>query len=70
MQDDGDFTEGAEEDYIVEFISLGESVKVTIMDPNNLREVSIVGPARAPRQNLIDIAIRKLRYVLGKDKKA
>lgn len=54
--------------YIVEFLSLGPSLKVTAIDPDSMREVSIVGDPRAGREELSQLAIRKLRYVLNKDK--
>lgn len=54
--------------YIVEFIGMGPSLKVTAVDPETLREVSIVGDPRAGREELSQLAIRKLRYVLNKDK--
>lgn len=54
--------------YIVEFVSVGKSVKVTAVDPVSLREVSIVGSPRASKKQLTDLAVRKLRYVLERDK--
>ncbi|MDE3016714.1 MAG: hypothetical protein KGI29_07365 [Pseudomonadota bacterium] len=59
---------GEEEQYIMEFISMGPSLKVTAFDPATLREVSIVGDPRASREELSQLAIRKLRYVLNRDK--
>jgi hypothetical protein len=52
----------------VEYITLGKSVKVTAFDPVNLREVSIIGSVRSSRKQLADVAIRKLQYMLAKDK--
>lgn len=59
---------GGDEDegYIVEFYSVGGSVKVTAVDPVSLREVSIVGSPRVSRQELATLAVRKLKYVLHK----
>ena len=57
-----------ENHYIVEFTSLGHSLKVTAVDPETMREVSIVGDPRAGREELSQLAIRKLRYVLNRDK--
>lgn len=65
MADDED---DDEERFIVEFIALGKSVKVTAVDPVSIREVSIVGSPRASRQQLAELAIRKLKYVLNRDK--
>ena len=55
------------DDYIVEFIQLGGSIKVTAVDPVSLREVSIVGSPGATQEQLAELAIRKLRYVLERD---
>lgn len=57
-----------EDHYIIEFIGMGPSLKVTAIDPETMREVSIVGDPRASREELSQLAIRKLRYVLNKDK--
>jgi len=53
--------------YIVEFVTLGKSMKITVFDPASLREVSMIGSPRVPRQQLIQLAVRKLKYVLAKD---
>ncbi len=52
---------------IIEFISMGRHVKVTAIDPISLREVSIVGDARASQHSLKELAVQKLRYVLEKE---
>jgi len=59
-----------QEGYIVEYVSVGNSVKVTAIDPESLREVSIVGPKKATRKQLAKLAVRKLQYVLERDKDA
>lgn len=53
---------------IIEFVAVGKSVKVTAFDPQHMREVSIVGSTRTPRDYLAKLAIRKLQYVMNKDK--
>ncbi len=53
--------------YIVEFIPHGNSVKVTAVDPRTGREVSIVGAASVPNNELAQLAVRKLQYVLNRD---
>lgn len=58
------------EGYIVEFIAHGLSVKVTAIDPVTGREVSIVGAAGAGKQDLAELAVRKLKYVLDKESDA
>ena len=53
--------------YIIEFYRLGGSVKVSAIDPVTLREACIVGDAKANPKDLAKLAIRKLKYVMGKD---
>jgi len=50
----------------VEFITLGNSVKATAIDPDTGQEASIVGPASAPRSILAENARRKLEYLKSK----
>ena len=50
----------------VEFITLGNSVKATAIDPETGQEASIVGPANAPRSLLAENARKKLDYVKNK----
>lgn len=54
--------------YLVEFIQIGSSVKVSAVDPVSGREVSIIGPATASRDYLSRTAVNKLKYVLSKEK--
>lgn len=58
---------GADE-YLVEFIQIGSSVKVSAIDPVSGREVSITGPATASRDQLTRVAVNKLKYMLAKEK--
>lgn len=58
-----------EEGYIVEFIAWGKSLKVTAFDPKSLREASIIGAAKASRKQLAALAVRKLHYVLKKERR-
>ncbi|MGA9796104.1 MAG: hypothetical protein WBQ17_11295 [Rhizomicrobium sp.] len=51
---------------LFEFFAQGAVVKVTAIDPATGDEVSIVGPARAPRATLQAAALQKLRYVQQK----
>ncbi|MCF8474496.1 MAG: hypothetical protein K9G26_07355 [Emcibacter sp.] len=55
-------------DYLIEFIQNGAYMKVSVIDPVSGREVSIVGPAAAPREHLIRVAVKKMEYVLTKEK--
>lgn len=50
----------------MEFLIVGDSIKVTAIDSETGTEVSIVGPARAPRSDLEGVAVDKLHYVLGR----
>lgn len=58
-----------ENNYIIEYIALGKSVKVTAFDPETLTEVSIVGSTSTSKKQLAKIAIRKLIYVIEKNSK-
>ncbi|NBX03607.1 MAG: hypothetical protein EBR02_06060 [Alphaproteobacteria bacterium] len=57
-----------ESGYILEFQTHGRSIKVTAFDPKTLVEASIVGARGATQQQLAELAIRKLRYVIEKTK--
>lgn len=52
--------------YIVEFYQLGNSIKVTAIDPVTLTEVAIIGIPGLSRDALARNAIRKLEYVMAK----
>ena len=54
---------------IIEFHQVGNVVKVTAVDPDTLVEVSIVGAPSAGEEILKRTAIRKLGYVLEKNRK-
>jgi len=54
--------------YIVEFVSVGNAMKVTAIDPKTMREVSMVGNPKLTRKHLAKKAVEKLRYVLEKEK--
>lgn len=53
----------------VEFITLGNSVKATAIDPVSGLEAAVIGPARASRMVLMRAAERKLEYLLRKKTK-
>jgi hypothetical protein len=55
-----------DDSFIIEFLQIGNAVKVTAVDPVTLREVCIVGATGATREQLADLAVRKLRYVLNR----
>lgn len=54
-QDDG---------FLIEFIQIGNAVKVSAVDPKTGIEVSIVGSPSMSRDHLSRVALRKLRYRL------
>jgi len=54
---------------LIEFHQIGNSVKVTAVDVETMVEVSIVGAANASQEMLKRLAVRKLDYVLEKQKK-
>lgn len=51
---------------IYEFIQVGNSVKVTAVDPVTFVEVSIVGSPLVSEAELMRLARRKLHFVLAK----
>jgi hypothetical protein len=57
-----------QQEVIIEFYRVGNSVKVSAMDTKTLAEVSIVGPANAGEEILKRNVLRKLEYVLAKNK--
>ncbi len=58
-----------EREVLLEFQQIGNSVKVTAVDPETLVEVTIVGPPTASEEALTRAAVKKLEYVLEKRKK-
>jgi hypothetical protein len=50
----------------VEFIPVGDYVKVSAIDPKSGTEVSIVGDPKQGNETLKRTAVRKLFYVLNK----
>lgn len=51
---------------LFEFQRSGAYVKVSALDPVTLTEVSIVGSARAPAEQLKRTALQKLKFVMEK----
>lgn len=52
---------------IVEFVPVGNFVKVCAVCEDTGREVSIVGDPKASKAELEALAVRKLKYVMSKD---
>ena len=59
----------AREPYLIEFMRMGKTVKVSAVDPVTMIEVSMVGPANAGRETLKRNAVRKLEYVIDKKRR-
>lgn len=58
----------SDEGYIIEYIVIGNSVKATAIDPATMKEVSVIAPITTPKEQLAKLAVRKLIYVLLKEK--
>lgn len=56
------------QDYIVEFIPQGRFVKVTAVDPVTGIEAVIVGDAAQGQQAMARAAVRKLEFLIEKQK--
>ena len=61
---------GAPDDVLIEFVILGNAARVTAIHAASGTEVTIVGPASAPRAALEAAVSRKLAYVMAKEKGA
>ncbi|MFP6742797.1 MAG: hypothetical protein VCD33_14435 [Alphaproteobacteria bacterium] len=59
---------GQGNEVIIEFHRIGASVKVSAMDTASLTEVSMVGPANAGEAQLKMAVLKKLEYVMAKNK--
>ncbi len=60
--------DSADNEFLIEFVRIGNSVKVSAIDPATGVEASIVGPAHLSEAQLGASAIAKLRYVLARKK--
>ncbi len=58
------------DEILIEFQQIGNSVKVAAIDPETLIEVSIVGPPSAGEEALTLAAVRKLVWVLEKNRRS
>ncbi len=52
---------------IIEFVHVGNAIKVSACDPATMREVSIIGSPAMPREVLQRQAVRKLAYVMERE---
>lgn len=55
-----------EDDIIIEYWTVGNSVRVSAMEPHTLTEVTIIGPQDAGEEELKRNVLRKLEFVLAK----
>lgn len=55
---------------IIEFQTIGSTVKVSAVDPVTLVEVSIIAPVKASQREMTAAVLNKLRYVLARRKGA
>ncbi len=53
--------------YILEFVRIGNQVKVTACDTQTGIEAVVFGPAQTPQKAMGELAIKKLHYVLQKN---
>ncbi len=60
---------GTLNEVIIEFLRVGNAVKVSAVDPESQIEVSIVGAPGAGEETLKRTAIQKLEYVLAKSRR-
>jgi len=58
-----------DDSFIIEFITMGNSVKVSCIDPKTGREVSAIGPRTASQAELSRLAVNKMLYVMKKEQK-
>jgi len=56
----------AGKEIFVEFVVMGNTVKVTAIDSESGLEASVIGPAGAPRAAMAEAARRKLEYLAKK----
>ncbi len=60
----GRHEQGAKREILIEIVVSGAFARASAIDPATGTEVSITGPANAPRATLEAAAARKLAYVL------
>lgn len=53
---------------IIEFRRIGHTVKVSAVDPVTQLEVSIIAPATSSEREMSAAAIKKLQYMLARQK--
>lgn len=53
-------------EYILEFYQVGNSVKVTAIDPETGKEATIISPLNMTQEQAGKLAVQKLEYILQK----
>jgi len=56
----------SDNDIILEYYVRGKTVRISAMDPVTLTEVSVIAPYNLSREQMAQLAMRKLNYVLKK----
>ncbi len=51
----------AQNEFYIEFITIGPQIKVTAIDPETGLEVSIIAPTSATQQEMTRVAVEKLK---------
>jgi len=54
--------------YPIEIVRIGHQIKVTALDPETGMEAVVICPNTISRQDACDLAVRKLHYVLARQK--
>ena len=57
-----------QEEYIIEYIHIGNSLKVTAFDPATFTEASLIAPLNVSKEYAAQLAINKLEYIIIKSK--
>ncbi len=55
-----------EKEYLIEYTTIGNAVKITAMDPETGAEVSTIAPSYMSRKLMANAAINKLEYKIRK----
>jgi 4-hydroxy-3-methylbut-2-enyl diphosphate reductase IspH len=56
-----------DENYIIEYVRVGGSVKVSAIDPATGTEACVIVPSHGvSEKQMNELAVRKLKFVLGK----
>jgi hypothetical protein len=53
--------------YFIEFVTVGNQVKVTALDPRTGKEAVVICPESATQKEMSDLAVKKLEYLLRKN---